>query len=340
MIGQIEPASLSAQQKAAIIYSQARSELTNRLWQAALGADDSDSATGADKPAIPFSLDSLLTLLGDKAAQSTPQSQTPVPTAAAALSQQDSAIDADAGGGRGGQGGHGGASQQDVSATTSDGYGPNAAYVGMLRSASDRTGIPAAALATIVHAEAAKGPGGRWLPYSRNPRSSAAGLGQFLGSTWRHEAERAGSWLNGVAQRQGWLNEHGKVLDSAKSSLLSLRYDAEASIQATADYAKANLESLRRAGVQIAGDSQSIARAAYLGHHLGLGDAIRFLKGGLDPARARTLLNAQIGSASASRRIAAAGGEVAAHRHWLLDYVDRNIRPDRFALAPQAASAA
>ncbi|MDF0542524.1 peptidoglycan-binding protein [Sphingobium sp. H39-3-25] len=340
MIGQIEPASLSAQQKAAIIYGQARSELTNRLWQAALGADDSDSATGADKPAIPFSLDSLLTLLGDKATQSAPQPQQlqqPVPTAAPALSHQDGALDADAGGGRGG---HGGASQQDVSATTGDGYGPNAAYVGMLRSASERTGIPAAALATIVHAEAAKGPGGRWLPYSRNPRSSAAGLGQFLGSTWRHEAERAGSWLNGVAQRQGWLNEHGKVLDSAKSSLLSLRYDAEASIQATADYAKANLESLRRAGVQIAGDSQSIAQAAYLGHHLGLGDAIRFLKGGLDPARARTLLNAQIGSASASRRIAAAGGEVAAHRHWLLDYVDRNIRPSRFESAPVVASAA
>ena len=68
----------------------------------------------------------------------------------------------------------------------------------------------------------------------------------------------------------------------------------------------------------------------YLGHHLGRRDAIRFLRGGLVPERARKLLNAQIGTGSASRRIAEAGNAAAAHRVWLLDYVGRNIRPERF----------
>jgi hypothetical protein len=191
-------------------------------------------------------------------------------------------------------------------------------------------GGPSAALASIVHAEAAKGSDGRWLPYSRNPRSSAAGLGQFLSGTWRGEAEREGTWLNQVARQRGWLGDTGKVKGAHRADLLALRYDPEAAIQATADYAKDNLNALRRAGVGIGEGAQAVAQAAYLGHHLGRGDAIRFLRDGLDPGRARTLLNAQVGSGSANRRIAESGNAATAHRAWLLDYVGRNIRPDRF----------
>jgi hypothetical protein len=185
-------------------------------------------------------------------------------------------------------------------------------------------------LAAIVNAEAAKGADGRWLPYSRNPRSSAAGLGQFLSGTWRGEAEREGTWLNAVAQQQGWLAGNGKVKREHRAELLALRYKPEAAIHATADYARANLDSLRRAGVKIAEGAQPIAQAAYLGHHLGGGDAIRFLRDGLAPDRARVLLNAQIGVGKASRRVAEAGDAATAHRTWLLDYVGRNVRPDRF----------
>jgi hypothetical protein len=51
----------------------------------------------------------------------------------------------------------------------------------------------------------------------------------------------------------------------------------------------------------------------------------------MDPERARRLLGAQVGGEDAERRIARAGSAVAAHRTWLLGYVERHVRPDRFA---------
>lgn len=322
MIAAVGTAGLSAAQKAEVIYAQARSELTIGLWRAALGSDDDGAKVGSDDRSLPLSLNSLLSLLDERkgaAPQPAQQAQIPSPAQERSETTSDTPMRWD------GQG------QQGAPSTSSRGYGPNARYAGMLDAAAQRTGLPTAALATMIHAEAAKAPDGRWLPYSRNPRSSAAGFGQFLSGTWRGEAERSGTWLNGVAREQGWLNDHGKVKGEHRAALLALRYDPQASIQATADYAKANLDALRHAGVQIGEGAQAIAQAAYLGHHLGRGDAIRFLKGGLDVGRARTLLNAQIGAAHADRRIAASGSAATAHRTWLLDYIGRNIRPERFS---------
>ena len=158
-------------------------------------------------------------------------------------------------------------------------------------------------------------------------------LDQFLSGTWIGEAQRKGTYLNEIARTRGWLDNNGKVLSGCRSALLALRYDADTSINAIADYAKGNLDRLRRAGVNIGGSAEKIAQSAYLGHHLGPGDAIRFLKGGLDPARARLLLNAQVGTARASQRIAATGDAAQAHRAWLLDYVGRNVQPARFSAA-------
>lgn len=327
MIAAAGMSGLNSAQRAEVIYAHARSELTSRLWRAALGSDDTGAKVSPNDRNLPMSLELLLSLLEERPAEAPPrpaQAQIAPPAPEPGRPRPEAPVQWE------GQGAPGDA----ATSTGGRGYGPNAAYVGTLRAAAARTGLPVAALATIVHAEAAKAPDGRWLPYSRNPRSSAAGLGQFLSGTWRGEAEREGTWLNDVARRQGWLNERGKVKGEHRAALLALRYDPEASIQATADYAKANLDSLRRAGVAIGEGgqpaAQAIAQAAYLGHHLGRGDAIRFLQGGLDPDRARTLLNAQIGSASAGRRIAASGSPVAAHRTWLLDYIGRNIRPERF----------
>ena len=182
-----------------------------------------------------------------------------------------------------------------------------------------------------MHAEAAKGRGGSWQAFSRNPRSSAAGLGQFLSGTWAGMAETRGTWLNDVARTRGWLGENGRVLSGARSALLQLRYDPSASIETTADYARRNLDGLRRAGVSIGTGAATIAQSAYLGHHLGLGDAVKFMRGGLDANRARVLLAAQVGAGTASRHIAAAGNASVAHRAWFMDFVGRNIRPERFA---------
>jgi hypothetical protein len=311
---------LSAPQKAELIYSQARSELSNRLWRAALGGDDADASahkTGPDSESM--ALDSLLALFEPaKTAPATP----PQPSATAAAlggdappqEEQDTATDSD---------------HTPVEAA---GLGPNARYQAALSSAAARTDIPAPALAAIVNAEAAKGSDGSWLTYSRNPRSSAAGLGQFLSGTWEGMAEAKGTWLNDTAKAKGWLDGAGRVVSGARSSLLALRYDAEASINTVADYARRNLDGLSRAGVPVGKDASTIAQSAYLGHHLGLGDAIKFAKGGLDPARARTLLCAQIGSAKASQDIAAAGDATAAHRAWFLDYVDRHVNTHRFGV--------
>ncbi len=301
---------LSAAQKARLIYEQARSEMSGRLWHAALGSGDAqDSETSRPVPTLgesePLGLDRLLAILapdtqitpdGVAVPQATPQVADPAGSATQAM--------------------------QD---------GPNARYAGMLDAAAQRTGIPASALAAIVDAEAAKGAGGTWQPYSRNPRSSAAGLGQFLNRTWEGEAERAGTWLNGVAQARGWLDSSGRVTDDSRAALLAMRYNPRASIEAVADYASGNVAALRKAGARIGEGTTEVAQAAYLGHHLGVGDARRFLAGGLSPDRARKLLGAQVGTAAAEKRIAQAGSAVAAHRDWLLSYVGRHVRPERFA---------
>lgn len=197
--------------------------------------------------------------------------------------------------------------------------------------AAARTNIPSAALAAIVDAEAGKDKAGRWQTDSRNARSTATGLGQFLAGTWRSEAERVGTWLNDAARARGWLGGNGKVLPQAQASLLDLRRDADASINATADYARRSLDNLRKAGIAVGDSVEKIAEAAYIGHNLGPRDAVRFFNGGLDDQRARVLLEAQVGSGKAIGRIVHAGGAVAAHKSWLMEFVSKRVRIDRFS---------
>ena len=311
---------LTPPQRAELIYSQARAELSDRLWRAALGGGDAEQANRPSEPDTgSMPLDSLLALFEPN------KTVSPGPTPEAGIQgaipqSADLPVKSDSGSSEG-EGNHAPAA----------GLGANARHAGTLASAAARTGIPAPALAAIVNAEAAKGADGSWIAFSRNPRSSAAGLGQFLSSTWEGMAQSSGTWLNSVARSRGWLGENGHVLPSARSSLLQMRYDAEASINTVADYARRNLDGLRRAGVPVGNDATTVAQSAYLGHHLGLGDAIKFAKGGLDPARARQLLCAQIGTTKATQEIAQAGNASVAHRAWYLGYVSRQLRPDRFA---------
>lgn len=313
-------------QRAQMLYQQARADMSFKLWNAALGstrAEESGAGHAAARGSGNMDLSSLLTLLTQPDQPSaTPQPLPPPSGNGAPFSTSSLAWDAR----------HESADEKEGSGW-STGLGPNAAHRATLSAAAARTGIPAEALAAIVNAEAAKGADGGWLSYSRNARSSAAGLGQFLNGTWKDEAERTGTWLNVFAQSQGWINAHGHVRSEAKSDLLALRYDARASIEAIADYARNNLERLKDAGIDQGSNVNGIARAAYFAHHLGVGDAIRFLKQGLDSHRAARLLAAQIGSSEANQRIAACGDAAQAHRDWLMDYVARRIRPSRFSAA-------
>nr|WP_253201414.1 peptidoglycan-binding protein [Sphingomonas quercus] len=306
-----------------MILATARADLSNSLWQAALGVDrGAATAAGAQggRNVQGMSLDSLLAMLTSQADEAAR------PRELAKAAERADAAPAPAEGLPGGE-------------VSRDGLGANVDLARHLTAAAERTGIPSAVLASIVDAEAAKDADGRWRIFSRNPRSSAAGLGQFLSGSWETLAERPGTWLNQLAEANGWLNEHGHVRGRSRSALLELRYDPQAAINGIADYARDNLDRLRAAGVAVDGNAETTARAAYLGHHLGLGDAIRFLKDGIASGRARHLLDAQIGHEAANRKIAAYGDASAAHRAWLLGYIDRNVRPERFAMMVNPVSA-
>lgn len=303
---------------AAAIHRNALSASQQRLWQAAMGTVGPDAA--AKLPQNPdmekLDLDTLLELSG-RATQ-------PRPMAAVLHSPEFREIDLRS---------LEGSEAAPVGALTLDParLGANARHAPALERAAERTGIPATALAAIVNAEAAKDSAGQWNTYSRNSRSSAAGLGQFLSRTWEGMAETRGTWLNQTAQAKGWLDRSGQVRSAARAELLQLRYNATASIETTADYARANLKTLERSGVATGEDPSAVARTAYLAHHLGPGDAIKYLKTGLTDERAGLLLRAQIGGGRASQAIARTGDASAAHRAWLDNYVGSRVRPERFA---------
>jgi len=302
---------------AAAIHRNALGSAQKRLWQAAMGtmAPDAEAKLPQNPDMEKLDLDTLLELSG--------QAIRPRPMAAVLHSPEFRDADLNA-------------LQEttpDVTATTLDParLGANARHAPTLERAAERTGIPATALAAIVNAEAAKNSTGQWNVYSRNSRSSAAGLGQFLSRTWEGMAETRGTWLNQTAQAKGWLDRSGQVRASARAELLQMRYNATASIETTADYARLNLKTLQRSGVATGEDPSAVARTAYLAHHLGAGDAIKYLKTGLTDERAGLLLRAQIGGGRAQQAIARTGDASAAHRAWLDNYVGSRVRPERFA---------
>ncbi len=355
---QIGLESLSPQDRARVIYTQARSEMNARLWQAAIG-NAQDDRSGMQAPCrhgatmLPMGMMDLLGTGQDAGALSgllgaipsaTGKTGAEIETGRAPVARPEVRIDAIIPTvTKPGLGfevpSTAGPAPKGIYATGPLGsLGANSRYAGTLQQAAERSGLPATTLAAIVDAEAAKRPDGSWNLMSRNPRSSAAGLGQFLSGTWIGMAQTPGNWLHDVARQKGWLNQSGRVDPAARGSLLALRYDATASINSIADYARSNIATIRRAGVATGDDPQGLARIAYLGHHLGPGDAIRFLKGGLGESRATVLLKAQIGSTPAMQRIARTGDAAAAHREWLNGYIAKKIRPDRFAGLAQTIS--
>lgn len=308
-IGARDADALSPAQRAAILYQQVRSSALSQLWQSVLGDDASAAVPRPIVADFAFSLTDLMSLMDQDGA--TPASPAPTPRAATpATPPQAAQIDADA-------------------ARLSD-LGPNHRLRTALCEAATRTGVPAPTLAAIINAEAAKDRDGCWITHSRNPRSSAAGLGQFLSGTWQALAETKGSWLNTLAKARGWIGNDGRVLAGSRSALLALRYDPGAAINALADYTRQNLDGLRHRGFAVGGSVEWVTKLAYAAHQLGLADACRFLRGGLSEAHASKLLRAQIGDASADRRIASAGAAGQAHRAWMLGHIGRNLRLDHF----------
>lgn len=320
MIDPTQLANLTPAKRAEIIYASARSEVNAKLWQMALSSDDDDRHSASDNALGGLgqvgNFRSLMAILlgqqqdGESDTVEAPAAEpdtfkVSAPTPAPVRAEPSASARAD--------------------------LGRNAKFEPIIEAAARRTGLPAAALAAIIDAEAGKLKGGEWNPFSRNPRSSAAGLGQFLSSTWVNEAQKIGNWLNTVARQNGWLDSQGRVLSDARHHVLALRYDPRASIEATADFARDNLKYLEKAGVNVGESAASVSHIAYIAHHLGVGDALRFMRNGIPEGRARELLAAQIGLAKAAERIDQAGSAKLAHREWLNGFVARQVRPHRFA---------
>ncbi|MCK9384996.1 MAG: LysM peptidoglycan-binding domain-containing protein [Nevskia sp.] len=258
--------------------------------------------------------------------------------------------------------------------------GPNNEYREWVRKAAQRAGLVPQAVAAVMNAEAAKDKNNKWKVDSKSKKSSATGMTQFLDATWVSEALRAGTYLNDKASREGWLssdakghlqfkkadgsyitqpNLQGKLIalikpartaaDSNLQKLLDLREQAEYAITAAMDYAKANLDGLRQRGYAVddLNDTEK-ARIMYLCHHLGIGDAIRFIqntipeedvhiekkgKKQLTQNGAKKLLSAQVGSTIAENKYKKENDDswVKGHRAWLDAFIGNHIVTSIFA---------
>jgi len=208
--------------------------------------------------------------------------------------------------------------------------GVNGLYEGAILEAAQRTGLAPQTVASIINAEAAKDRTGRWDANSKAGSTTASGLTQFLKRTWLGEAVRRGGLLNVEAKAAGVVSAQDKVVDEAR--LLGLRFDPRLSILAGADYGRANLASMKAAGVVGADVGPAgLAKLAYLAHHEGPGTAVKLLKGNMAYVTPKQFSDNVPDAARRANYVAAAGGNLGlGYRAWLAEYTDKNIDVRKF----------
>lgn len=247
--------------------------------------------------------------------------------------------------------------------------GSNYIYSNAILTASSRSGIIPQAIAALIDAEAGRDKNGVWNRYATNSKSSARGMTQFLRGTWLSEALRAGTYLHEQAFNMGLVDHYpgkgfcvslssGKHLsreyidkhntawiedDANGKKLLDLRNDPMFAINAAVDYGMANLKALAHMGFKLGGlNDGEKAKLLYLTHHLGSGDAKGFINATITESRAKKLLITQVGPKEANKKAKDLDGRyVAAHREWLIFFIDvLKIRPREYccdkALIPTA----
>lgn len=261
--------------------------------------------------------------------------------------------------------------------------GRNNVYRTQILSAAKRLGLAPQALCALMDCEAGKvteklpriGPDGNqmkdkkgrlmtvtvrelWNANAGNPQSGAAGLTQFLASTWLTHVLIPGCFIHEQSVAKGWVrqekNAKGKsywvfVLsdgsitttpgkqkgDQNVKNCLAMRMDPAWSINAAADYGNANLKVLEKQGFKLAGLSDmDRAKLMYLMHHEGEGAGPLFIKnllvkGSGGEAGLRRKFEIQLGAkgvAKANEMIEEADGDVAkAYRAWFAVFVDRQF---------------
>jgi hypothetical protein len=206
--------------------------------------------------------------------------------------------------------------------------------------------------------------GDHWNPNSLNP-TGAAGLTQFIESTWLGLAIKGGCYINEQCLSNGWVKEvkdakgrkmHVFVLadgsttdkplshkgDAHVRACLNQRFVAEWSIMAAADYGMSNLKRLKELGFKLTGLSDvEKAKLMYLMHHEGEPAGPLVIRNKLNQlpkgkfatveARIRYTLIKQVGESKASDYTEDAHGNVAkAYRTWLAEYIDDKITFTKF----------
>lgn len=161
--------------------------------------------------------------------------------------------------------------------------------------AADATGVDFSYLLAQARIESSLNPA------ARAPTSSAAGLYQFTSGTWLATLER-----HGAEHGLGWAQDAiaaGRIADPAlRAQIMALRFDPQVSALMAGELASDN-----RADLTVALGREPDAAELYLAHFLGSAGASRFLAAlGSDPAQsAAALLPA---AAAANRGIFYAGG--------------------------------
>lgn len=230
----------------------------------------------------------------------------------------------------------------------------NEKYRKLLIASASQHGLTPHALAALVNAEASKLDNGEWNANAKAGSSSAAGLTQFLKTTWLQVATDKRSAVNqmlkkvhGFEQVNGqWVDKdysiYGKTgktktpIDS--SSVLKLRFEPSYSIDAAAVYGLINMDALRKAGLNVdALAAEDLAKLMYLAHHEGAGGAADVIQGHLTEERAAELLPVQIGASSAKELAQRFGGKyVKAYPYWLYGYIDSKINVTSYMVNPGA----
>ena len=205
-----------------------------------------------------------------------------------------------------------------------------------------------------------------WNANAGNASSGAAGLTQFLSSTWLahvlipgryiHQKSVANGWVKQVADSKGkkrWmfvladgsttLEPYAKRMSDANvKKCLAMRMDPAWSINAAADYGYANLKVLEGAKFKLNGlNDMDRAKLMYLMHHEGEGAGPMFVENKLAPtdagkkklkkkfAQQLAHLPKSDGTAEMQKLVDLADGDVeAAYREWLAGYIDTRFNPD------------
>jgi hypothetical protein len=264
--------------------------------------------------------------------------------------------------------------------------GRNNVYRTAILDAATRLGLIPQALCALMDCEAGKvtehipklGPDGKqlkdkkdklittkvrelWNANAGNAQSGAAGLTQFLASTWLDHVLRPGLYIHTHSVANNWVckatskkskkpwvfilsdktttdEPYKHRSDENVKKCLAMRMDATWSINAAADYGNMNLQILNDKGFKLKGlNDMDKAKLMYLLHHEGGGVGPLFINNKLvnridgqkGLAQTKAVFAIQLGSdgAALSKKLidAADGDAEVAYRWWLAQYIDKNF---------------